>query len=101
MTSLARVEKAPAVRPVTMPLLDRVACGVVTGVPPLLLAIGMWFGWTGNLLDWRDLLILAVCYVVIGTGVTVGFHRPLTHRSFKTGPVLRGFFAALGSAAAD
>jgi stearoyl-CoA desaturase (Delta-9 desaturase) len=101
MTSVARVEKASAVRPVTMPLLDRVASGVVTAVPPLLLAIGMWFGWTGNLLDWRDLLVLAICYVVIGTGVTVGFHRLLTHRSFKTGPVLRGVFAALGSAAAE
>ena len=101
MTSVTRVEKASAVRPVTMPLLDRVASGVVTAVPPLLLAVGMWFGWSGNLLDWRDLLILAICYVVIGTGVTVGFHRLLTHRSFKTGPVLRGFFAALGSAAAE
>jgi stearoyl-CoA desaturase (delta-9 desaturase) len=101
MTTLTRVEKAPAVRPVTMPLLDRVASGVVTGVPPLLLAIGMWFGWAGNLLDWRDLLILAVCYVVIGTGVTVGFHRLLTHRSFKTSRLLRAAFAALGSAAAE
>lgn len=101
MTSLARAENTQAVRPVAMPLLDRVASGVVTAVPPLLLAVGMWFGWSGNLLDWKDILVLAVSYVVIGTGVTVGFHRLLTHRSFKTSRLLRGVFAALGSAAAE
>lgn len=90
-----------AVRPVSMPLVDRVASGVVTAVPPIMLAIGMWFGWTGKLLQWQDLLILAICYVAIGTGVTVGFHRLLTHRSFKCNRVLRAAFAALGSAAAE
>ncbi len=101
MTSVTDLEHAPAVRPVSMPLLDRVASGVVTAVPPLMLAVGMWFGWAGNLLDWTDLLVLAISYVVIGTGVTVGFHRLLTHRSFKTSRLLRGVFAALGSAAAE
>jgi stearoyl-CoA desaturase (delta-9 desaturase) len=101
MTSLGRADSPSAVRPVAMPLVDRVASGVVTAVPPLMLAVGMWFGWAGNLLDWRDILVLVVSYVVIGTGVTVGFHRLLTHRSFKTSPLMRGFFAALGSAAAE
>jgi stearoyl-CoA desaturase (Delta-9 desaturase) len=90
-----------AVRPVTSPVLDRVASGVVTAVPPLMLAIGMWFGWTGNLLQWQDLLILAIMYMVVGTGITVGFHRLLTHRSFKCSRLLRAAFAALGSAAAE
>ena len=101
MTSPAHAETASAVRPVTMPLIDRVASGVVTAVPPLMLAVGMWFGWAGNLLDWKDILVLVVSYVVIGTGVTVGFHRLLTHRSFKTSRLLRAAFAALGSAAAE
>ena len=89
------------VRPVTMPLVDRVASGVVTAAPPILLGIGMWLGWTGNLFDWRDLLILALSYMVIGTGITVGFHRLLTHRSFKCHRIVRAGFAALGSAAAE
>ncbi len=66
-----------------------------------MLAIGMWFGWTGNLLGWEDLLILALSYAVIGTGITVGFHRLLTHRSFKCHRLTRAAFAALGSAAAE
>ena len=90
-----------AVRPVPMPLVDRFASGVVTAVPPLILGIGMWFGWAGNLFAWQDILILVICYMVIGTGVTVGFHRLLTHRSFKCSRLLRAAFAALGSAAAE
>jgi stearoyl-CoA desaturase (Delta-9 desaturase) len=89
------------VRPVAMPLVDRIASGVVTAVPPLIVLVGMWFGWIGNLLAWQDILVLALCYVVIGTGVTVGFHRLLTHRSFKCSRLMRAAFAALGSAAAE
>jgi stearoyl-CoA desaturase (Delta-9 desaturase) len=89
------------VRPVTMPMVDRVASAVVTAVPPIMVAIGMWLGWTGNLLAWQDLLILALSYMVVGTGITVGFHRLLTHRSFKCHRVVRAGFAALGSAAAE
>jgi stearoyl-CoA desaturase (delta-9 desaturase) len=101
VTPPALAGSASAVRPVAMPVLDRVASGTVTAVPPLMLAVGMWFGWTGSLLDGRDILVLVVSYVMIGTGVTVGFHRLLTHRSFKTTPLLRGILAALGSAAAE
>jgi stearoyl-CoA desaturase (delta-9 desaturase) len=89
------------VRPVTMPLVDRIASGVVTGVPPLIVVIAMWLGWMGNLLQWQDLLILALSYMIIGTGITVGFHRLLTHRSFKCHRVVRMGFAMLGSAAAE
>jgi stearoyl-CoA desaturase (Delta-9 desaturase) len=84
-----------------MPLVDRIASGVVTAVPPIMVLIGMYFGWMGNLLNWQDILILVVCYVGIGAGVTVGFHRLLTHRSFKCHRLLRAGFAALGSAAAE
>ncbi|HLY49782.1 MAG TPA: acyl-CoA desaturase [Solirubrobacteraceae bacterium] len=88
-------------RPVTMPLVDRLASAVISGAPPIMVAVGMYFGWMGNLLDWQDLLILAVCYVGVGTGITVGFHRLLTHRSFKCNRWLRAALAALGSAAAE
>jgi stearoyl-CoA desaturase (delta-9 desaturase) len=84
-----------------MPLVDRLASAVITAAPPALVILGMVFGWMGNLLQWQDLLILAVCYVVVGSGVTVGFHRLLTHRSFKCHRLTRAAFAALGSAAAE
>ncbi len=46
-----------------------------------------------------DLAILAVMYVITGFGVTVGFHRLLTHRSFATPKWLEYTFAVLGSMA--
>jgi stearoyl-CoA desaturase (delta-9 desaturase) len=46
-----------------------------------------------------DLAILAGMYVVTALGVTVGFHRMLTHRSFQTSKPLEYGFAALGSMA--
>ena len=100
----SKPEPSPAledVRAVTMPMVDRVASAVVTAVPPIMVGIGMWLGWTGNLLAWQDLLILALSYMIVGTGITVGFHRLLTHRSFKCHRVVRAGFAALGSAAAE
>src|SRR5215212_8825006 len=46
-----------------------------------------------------DLAILAVMYVVTGLGVTVGFHRLLTHRAFQVPKPLEYIFAVLGSMA--
>ncbi len=89
------------VRAVKMPLVDRLASAVVTGAPPILVLLGMWLGWNHGLLVWQDLLVLAIFYMVIGSGITVGFHRLLTHRSFKTHRLTRAVFAALGSAAAE
>jgi stearoyl-CoA desaturase (delta-9 desaturase) len=47
----------------------------------------------------RDLAILAVMYLVTALGVTVGFHRLLTHRAFKVPRPLGYTFAVLGSMA--
>src|SRR5215469_5495039 len=88
-------------RPAKMPVVDRLASAVITAVPPIMVAIGMYFGWMGKLLTWPDLLILVATYVGVGTGITVGFHRLLTHRSFKCNRWLRAGFAVLGSAAAE
>ena len=44
-----------------------------------------------------DLLLAAGFYVVTGLGVTVGFHRLLTHGSFTARPWLRVTLAVAGS----
>jgi stearoyl-CoA desaturase (Delta-9 desaturase) len=76
--------------------LDRAITGLITIVPPLLLVLAGWQMWNHEL-RWRDIAIFAIVYVPIGLGVTVGFHRLLTHRSFKTSPALRGALAVLGT----
>jgi stearoyl-CoA desaturase (Delta-9 desaturase) len=60
-------------------------------------AVQLW----NRALHWQDLVIFFVMYIPIGLGVTVGFHRLFTHRSFKTGPTVRFIFGALGSAALE
>lgn len=43
-----------------------------------------------------DLALLVTFYVLTGFGITVGFHRLLTHRSFETNPVVKTIFVILG-----
>ena len=50
-----------------------------------------------TLVDWSDLAVLAFMYVITGFGVTVGFHRMLTHRSFQAHKPVQYVFAVLGS----
>jgi stearoyl-CoA desaturase (Delta-9 desaturase) len=88
------------IQPVANETADRIITGLVTAIPFLLLSVAAWQVWN-EALHWRDLAILGVVYLVTGLGITVGFHRLLTHRSFKTSRALRGIFAALGSAAIE
>jgi stearoyl-CoA desaturase (delta-9 desaturase) len=52
-----------------------------------------------SLVNPADLAIAAVMYLLTAVGVTVGFHRLLTHRSFQTSKPLEYTFAVLGSMA--
>jgi stearoyl-CoA desaturase (Delta-9 desaturase) len=76
--------------------LDRLITGLITVVPFALVLIAGWQLWNSEL-QLRDLVIFIVMYVPVGLGVTVGFHRLLTHRAFKTSPWLRGLMGILGT----
>jgi stearoyl-CoA desaturase (Delta-9 desaturase) len=88
------------VEPVLHETRDRIITGTVTVVPFLALGLVGWQVWA-ELLHWRDILVFAILYLVTGLGVTVGFHRLFTHRSFATKPWVRGVFAAMGSMAIE
>jgi stearoyl-CoA desaturase (delta-9 desaturase) len=88
------------VQPVEHELRDRIITGLVTGLPMLGLAAAVWQAWNG-LLRPSDAAVFLIAYVLTGLGVTVGFHRLLTHRSFKAAPLVRGALAILGSAAVE
>ena len=68
--------------------------GVVVPFVGTLVAIVMLWN---RAVDWRDLLILVVMYMVTAVGITVGFHRLLTHRAFASYPWVERTFAVLGS----
>jgi len=60
----------------------------------------MWRLW-GELIGWRELALFVGLYVATGLGVSIGFHRMLTHRSFESGPGVKATFLVLGSMASQ
>ena len=95
-----RVPLAEAVQPVANETADRIITGTITVLPILLLGVAGWQVWN-EALHWRDLVIFGVLYSATALGVTVGFHRLLTHRAFSVGPRTRAVLAILGSAAIE
>jgi stearoyl-CoA desaturase (delta-9 desaturase) len=65
-------------------------------LPLVALALAGWVLW-GRVIGPADILIAAALYVFTGLGVTAGFHRGLTHRSFTAAPALRMLLGVAGS----
>jgi stearoyl-CoA desaturase (delta-9 desaturase) len=53
----------------------------------------------GSVVSWHDLALFAAMYLLTAAGITVGFHRMLTHRSFRAHKPTEYVFASLGSMA--
>jgi stearoyl-CoA desaturase (Delta-9 desaturase) len=51
--------------------------------------------------NWTDIALLIAFNVIAGLGVTIGYHRMLTHRSFQPHPVVKFIFLAFGSMAVE
>jgi stearoyl-CoA desaturase (Delta-9 desaturase) len=79
---VTRLERNVNIAAVVVPFLGVIAAGAL-----------LW----ERFLGWRDVAIFAVMYMLSAIGVTVGFHRLLTHRAFQTRGWLRCTLAVLGS----
>ena len=88
------------VQPVANETLDRIATGTITVLPFIALGIVGWQVWN-DLLHWSDVAVFLIMYLITGLGVTVGFHRHLTHRAFKAKPWVHGGLAIMGSMAIE
>lgn len=82
---------APAQRVIHLAVAGVIVVGPFAG---LVAAVWLWWGRSVGL---ADLGLAAFFYLVTGFGVTVGFHRCLTHRSFTARPALRVALAVAGS----
>ena len=78
----------------------RIANLVAVLLPPLAVVVAAVLSWN-ELVQPVDLAILAVGYALTCVGITVGFHRLLTHRAFKTYPSVRYTLAVLGTLAVE
>jgi stearoyl-CoA desaturase (delta-9 desaturase) len=84
MAEMGRAEKAVNLGAVIVPFLATMVAIVL-----------LW----NDLVGFSDLAIAATMYLLTAIGITVGFHRLLTHRSFQTSKPLEYAFAVLGSMA--
>jgi stearoyl-CoA desaturase (Delta-9 desaturase) len=84
MREMTKTEKAVNLGAVVVPFLATIAAIVL-----------LW----NSVVSATDLIVAAVMYLLTAVGITVGFHRLLTHRSFQTGKPLEYTFAVLGSMA--
>ena len=100
MSAAAGVRGAADTVPIEHEAYEHAVRVVVFAAPPAALAVTAWLAW-GSMLHWQDLVVLAITYTLTGLGITVGYHRLFTHRSFKTGRALRALFAVLGSMAVE
>jgi stearoyl-CoA desaturase (delta-9 desaturase) len=91
---------ADDVEPVKNETADRIATGTITVLPFIALGVVGWQLWN-DLLHWSDVIVFLIMYVICAAGVTVGFHRHLTHRSFKAKKPVRFALAAMGSIAIE
>ncbi|MDQ4006998.1 MAG: acyl-CoA desaturase [Actinomycetota bacterium] len=77
---------------------EQVALALFIIVPFLAIAAAVpvaWGGWLG----WTDVILAVAMYWISGHGVTVGFHRYFTHKSFKPNRPLKVALAIAGSLA--
>ncbi|OAN47473.1 stearoyl-CoA 9-desaturase [Chloroflexus islandicus] len=51
--------------------------------------------------DWLDVTLMLGLYVISGLGITIGFHRMLTHKSFETSRPLKALFLIMGCMALE
>lgn len=84
MHEMSRIEKVANLGAVVIPFLATLAAVAL-----------LW----NKVVSAPDLIIAAVMYLITAVGITVGFHRLLTHRSFQTSKPLEYAFAVIGSMA--
>jgi len=76
-----------------------VTVAIVAG-PVVALAIVVPLLW-GRAVDLADVVLALVFYLITGFGITVGFHRLFTHRSFGPSRSLKIALAVMGSMAVE
>jgi len=92
------VAELPPVAPGRAPPAVRLVTLAVIVLPLLGLAAAPFLVW-GWGFSWVDLGLLLGMYVLTALGITVGFHRLFTHRSFETFTWVKVVLAVLGTMA--
>jgi stearoyl-CoA desaturase (delta-9 desaturase) len=79
---------------------EQVALALFIGIPFLAVLAAVPIAW-GGFLGWRDIVIAVVFYTIAGHGISIGFHRLFTHKSFKPNRPMKYALAIAGSLAIE
>jgi stearoyl-CoA desaturase (Delta-9 desaturase) len=79
---------------------DKLITAVVVVLPLVVLGLSIWLFWHHGI-GWFDLGLGAALYVITGLGLSLGFHRLFTHRSFRARRALRIALGVAGSMAVE
>ena len=77
-----------------------VVLGTVT-IPLMGMAAAIMLAWQYGMMSWLHLTMLIGGWYLTGMGITIGYHRMLTHRSFDTVPAVRWFWTTMGALAVE
>jgi stearoyl-CoA desaturase (Delta-9 desaturase) len=77
---------------------EQITIGIFIVLPVLAIVAAVPIAW-GGWLGWSDVIITAVMYAFTGLGITVGFHRYFTHKSFKPNRGVKILLGVAGSMA--
>ncbi len=82
------------------PPLEKAAVLIIVLIPLLGTLYGMVMLWQ-RYVNGVDVALLLLFYILSGLGITIGYHRMLTHRSFETHPIVKAVLLILGAAALE
>ena len=78
----------------------RISVLLLVVIPLVGVLVAMRLLWQ-RAVDWGDVALMVGLYVPISMGITIGFHRFLTHRGFRAHPAVKAGLLVLGSMALE
>ena len=76
--------------------LNKIILSIVVWVPLLATVLGIVLLWN-RMVNLSSLIVMLVMFILGGFGITIGYHRMLTHKSFHAVNWVRAFFLIIGS----
>lgn len=86
----------PAIEHTHAESLERWVAGVTVVVPTLGVLLAGYLLW-GTAIGWPELSVAIVMYLVTSIGITAGFHRYFTHKSFECVKPFKWYLGVAGS----
>jgi stearoyl-CoA desaturase (delta-9 desaturase) len=89
----------PAKEPPPAAFSEKLYMMLAVVLPPLGLLAAMALCWQWGFMGWTYVTMFVAGWILTASGITIGFHRLITHRSFETYRIVRAFWMMMGALA--